>query len=131
MSLGSLRVLHVASEVAPWAQSGGLADVVAVTDVYGAGEPALAGVSGLTVARAALEARPGATVAWTPTLDDALTWLRATVRPGDLVLTIGAGDVYLVGPRLVAAGFRPATERDPERDPEPGPEPGPDGVGPA
>jgi UDP-N-acetylmuramate--alanine ligase len=79
-----------------------LADLVAVTDVYGAGEVAPPGVSGLQVARAALGARPGATVAWTPTLDDALAWLRATVRPGDLVLTIGAGDVHTVGTRFVA-----------------------------
>jgi UDP-N-acetylmuramate--alanine ligase len=78
-----------------------LADLVAVTDVYGAGETALPGVSGLDVARAALGARPGATVAWTPTLDDAVAWLEATVRPGDLVLTIGAGDVHTVGRRLV------------------------------
>lgn len=78
-----------------------LADLAAVTDVYGAGEAALPGVSGLDVARAALGARPGATVAWTPTLDDAVAWLAATIRPGDLVLTIGAGDVHTVGRRLV------------------------------
>ncbi|MBK6858557.1 MAG: UDP-N-acetylmuramate--L-alanine ligase [Microthrixaceae bacterium] len=85
-----------------------MADVVAVTDVYGAGETAVAGVTGLTVAHAALEARPGVTVGWTPGLDDALAWLRTTVRSGDLVLTIGAGDVHLLGPRLLTVLASPS-----------------------
>ncbi|QXC62270.1 UDP-N-acetylmuramate--L-alanine ligase [Aquihabitans sp. G128] len=80
-----------------------LGDVVAVTDVYGAGEAPLPGVSGRTLVDAVLDRRPWAEVAWVPTLDDAAAWASQVLRPGDLCLTVGAGDVSTLGPRLVAA----------------------------
>lgn len=80
-----------------------LADVVAVTDVYAAGEAPLPGVSGRTLVSAVLDERPWAEVAWVPTLDDAVTWARASLRPGDLCLTVGAGDISGLGRRLLAA----------------------------
>ena len=79
-----------------------LADVVAITDVYGAGEPAIEGVSGLLLVESVLDARPWAQVAWVPTLADASAWAKASLRPGDLCLTVGAGDVSGLGRRLVA-----------------------------
>ncbi len=79
-----------------------LADVVAVTDVYGAGEAPLSGVSGRTLVDAVLDHRPWAEVAWVPTLDDAAAWAGHALRPGDLCLTVGAGDISGLGPRLVA-----------------------------
>lgn len=79
-----------------------LADLVAVTDVYAAGEPALPGVSGRSLVDAILDVRPWAEVAWTPSLDDARHWARSVLRPGDLCLTVGAGDVITLGPLLVA-----------------------------
>lgn len=80
-----------------------LADVVAVTEVYGAGEDPIAGIGGRTVLDAVLDERPWIPAAWVPTLDDAAAWARAVLRPGDLCLTVGAGDVVRLGPRLVAA----------------------------
>ncbi len=80
-----------------------VADVVAVTDVYGAGETALPGVSGRLLVDAVFDHRPWAAVAWMPTLADALDWARVSLRPGDLCLTVGAGDVSGLAPRLVAA----------------------------
>jgi len=80
-----------------------LADVIAVTDVYGAGEQPLDDVSGRTVVSAVLDHRPWAEVAWVPTLDDAVTWAGASLRPGDLCLTVGAGDIARLGPRLIEA----------------------------
>jgi UDP-N-acetylmuramate--alanine ligase len=73
---------------------------VLVTDVYAAGEPPVPGVSGRLVAEAATAA--GATVTYTPHLGDVLTRLQELVRPGDLVVTTGAGDVTQVGPALLA-----------------------------
>lgn len=81
----------------------GGADLVAVTEVYGAGEPAIEGISGRLILSSLLEERPWATVAWTPTLDDAAAWVLANVREDDLVLTVGAGDVGQLAPRLVEA----------------------------
>ena len=52
---------------------------------------------------ALLEKRPWASTAWTPTLDDAERWVLANVRPDDLVLTVGAGDVHVLAGRLVDA----------------------------
>ena len=79
------------------------ADVLAVTDVYPAGEPPRPGVTGKLVVDAVLDAHPWRRVAWTPTLDDAVTYLRATLRPGDLCLTLGAGDLTTIPDRLLEA----------------------------
>lgn len=77
------------------------ADVIAVTDVYGAGEAPIAGVSGRTVMDAVLDFRPDAEVAWVPTLDDAAAWAKVALRRGDLCLTVGAGDIAGLGARLL------------------------------
>lgn len=81
-----------------WRDFGGAltgADLVAVTEVYAAGEPPVEGITGRLIVGALLDERPWATAAWTPTLDDAVAWVLANARPDDLVLTVGAGDVHL------------------------------------
>jgi len=78
------------------------ADRLAITDVYTAGEPPRPGVSGKLVVDAVLEAHPWAHVAWLPSLDDVLVWLRGVLRPGDVCLTLGAGDVTTLAPRILA-----------------------------
>ncbi len=75
------------------------ADVVIVTDVYGAGERPVPGVSGALVADAARAA--GARVVHEPHLSAVADVLVGLVRPGDLVLITGAGDVTQVGPSLL------------------------------
>ncbi|HET6951822.1 MAG TPA: UDP-N-acetylmuramate--L-alanine ligase [Acidimicrobiales bacterium] len=77
------------------------ADLLAVTGIYPAGELARPGVSGKLVADAVLEAHPWASVAWLPGLDDVLLWLRGVLQPGDLCLTLGAGDLTGLAPRIV------------------------------
>jgi UDP-N-acetylmuramate--alanine ligase len=69
------------------------ADAVAVTGVYAAREEPVQGVEGKLVVDALAAERPGMPVAWMPVLEDAARFLSRRARPGDLVLTIGAGDV--------------------------------------
>jgi UDP-N-acetylmuramate--alanine ligase len=80
------------------------ADVAAVLDVYPSRERQedFPGVSGLLVAESVADAKPGTTVLWLPTFDDAERALRGVLREGDLVLVLGAGDVDALGRRLVA-----------------------------
>ncbi|MGH2734601.1 MAG: UDP-N-acetylmuramate--L-alanine ligase [Actinomycetota bacterium] len=77
------------------------ADVVIVTDVYGAGELPVPGVSGKLVADAVAERLPGRRVAYLPHRAELMGYLTRTVRSGDAVLTLGAGDITLVGEELV------------------------------
>ena len=81
------------------------ADVVVVLPVYPARERAedFPGVDGHLIAAAAADARGGRPVAWLPGFDDARRFLAATLRAGDLCLTMGAGDVDALGRSLVAA----------------------------
>ena len=79
------------------------ADRLVVTDVYPAGEPPRPGVTGKLVVDAVLDAHPWAEVAWIPDLDDVVTYLRSVLRPGDLCLTLGAGDLTELPDRLIAA----------------------------
>ena len=79
------------------------ADAVAVTEIYPAREEPLEGVSGKLVADALAEVRPGAEVGWTPSVEDGVHFLARRARPGDLVLTIGAGDVERAGPLILEA----------------------------
>ncbi len=97
------RFTRTRDQAAALGQALALADVVAVTGVYAAGEEPLAGVSGRTLVGAVLDHRPWADVAWVPALDDAIVWAVRTLRPGDLCLTVGAGDVAGLGSKVVAA----------------------------
>jgi UDP-N-acetylmuramate--alanine ligase len=76
-----------------------LADVAVVTEVYGAREQPLPGVSGRAVAAAA--ERAGAETVWVPGRQGVAREVFALVRAGDVVLTLGAGDVTDVGPELL------------------------------
>ena len=84
------RTRHLARGLA---EALGVADVVAVTDVYAAREEPIEGVTGKLVVDALVEARPGMLVAWTPSVEDGVRFVAGIVRPGDRVVTIGAGDV--------------------------------------
>jgi UDP-N-acetylmuramate--alanine ligase len=69
------------------------ADLLVVTDVYGAGEAPRPGVTGKLIVDAVLEARPSQQVAWLPGRPEVVGYLRSRLRPGDLCLTMGAGDI--------------------------------------
>jgi UDP-N-acetylmuramate--alanine ligase len=69
------------------------ADAVVLTDVYAAGERPIAGVSGRLLVRAVLDRHPAAPVSYLPRRADLLDVPRRLARPGDVVLTLGAGDL--------------------------------------
>ena len=86
-----------------------LADLPVVTEIYPARERAedFPGVSGRLVAEAAADAGGGKRVAWLPDLDSAERFLRSELREGDLLLTLGAGDIDALGRRLAGPGRTP------------------------
>lgn len=96
-----------------------LADEVVVLDVYPAREEAvgeLAGVSGLLVARAAADRMGGRRVIWAPAIEQARSVLEDRLARGEILVTIGAGDVFKLGEEL--ASDRPAAgDRDHESEP--------------
>ncbi|HEV7861828.1 MAG TPA: Mur ligase family protein, partial [Acidimicrobiia bacterium] len=102
------------------------ADVVVLTDVYAAGEPPQPGVSGRLILQAVSEARPGSRVLYLPKRADVLARLPGLTRPGDLVITLGAGDVtslpdeWLRSGRGFGGGDSGASA-DNDRDPVPVP----------
>jgi UDP-N-acetylmuramate--alanine ligase len=78
------------------------ADVAVVTDVYGAREDPLPGVSGKLIVDGILRLQKSKTVVYLPRLSSVVDYLNRTTAPGDLVLTLGAGDVHRVGERFLA-----------------------------
>lgn len=76
------------------------ADLAIVADVYGARERPVAGVTGQVVAQSV--ALSGGRSIFVPHRDDLEAAVAAEMRPGDVVLTLGAGDITGVGRSLVA-----------------------------
>ncbi|MEJ5254488.1 MAG: UDP-N-acetylmuramate--L-alanine ligase [Acidimicrobiales bacterium] len=76
------------------------ADVVVLTDVYPAGEAPRPGVSGRLLVHAVLDAHPWARVVYLPRRSDLVPFLRQELRPGDLCLTLGAGDLSSLADEL-------------------------------
>jgi UDP-N-acetylmuramate--alanine ligase len=77
------------------------ADVVVIMDVYAAGERPQPGVTGKLLVDAVLDHHPWKRVAWVPRREDALTYLALELRPDDLCLTVGAGDVTSLAGEIV------------------------------
>jgi UDP-N-acetylmuramate--alanine ligase len=85
---------------AMWRELGeslGEADLIVLTDVYAAGESPIPGVTGKLVVDAAAEAAPGKRIVYLPRRWEIVPFLAHEIRDGDLVLTIGAGDITMVG----------------------------------
>jgi UDP-N-acetylmuramate--alanine ligase len=74
------------------------ADEVFVLDVYGAREQPLTGVSGASVAE-----HVSVPVRYLPDFSAVAEEVAAIAGPGDVIVTMGAGDVTLLGPEIVTA----------------------------
>ena len=79
------------------------ADVVVVTDVYGAGEAPVPGVSGRLVADAVRRSRPDVELHYLANHTELVGTVAGLLRPGDLCLTLGAGDLTSLPDELMAA----------------------------
>lgn len=77
-----------------------MADLVVVTDVYGAREQPVPGVTGKLIVDSVCDSSPGKPVAYLPKLNDAALYLQQKIRPDDLVLSLGAGDITTLPDRL-------------------------------
>ena len=78
------------------------ADEIVLTDIYAAGEDPIAGVT-VGVLAEAVRRGSGRPVRVARDLDAALAETVAIARPGDAILTLGAGSIATLAPRLVAA----------------------------
>ncbi|MGW4098097.1 UDP-N-acetylmuramate--L-alanine ligase [Mycobacterium sp. NPDC004974] len=91
---------HLYSRTATFATEFGsalsAADEVFVLDVYGAREQPLPGISGATVAEHVSSA-----VTYVPDFSAVAAAVAASARPGDVVLTMGAGDVTMLGKEIL------------------------------
>ena len=79
------------------------ADVVVLMEVYAAREDPMPGVSSQLVADALRELRPDADVTVVPSWSAVADHVAGLAREGDLVLTVGAGDVTMIGPEILRA----------------------------
>ncbi|HEX4929915.1 MAG TPA: cyanophycin synthetase [Gaiellaceae bacterium] len=91
------RTRHLASELGAALST---ADAACVTEIYRAREEPIEGVSGKLVVEAL---RPGLRAGWAPRVEDGARIVASWARSGDLVLTVGAGDVERAGPLVLEA----------------------------
>jgi UDP-N-acetylmuramate--alanine ligase len=79
------------------------ADVLVLTDVYAAGEAPRPGVTGALLVNAVLDAHPWRRLAYFPRRSELVPFLARELRPGDLCLTLGAGDLTSLPDEVRAA----------------------------
>jgi UDP-N-acetylmuramate--alanine ligase len=82
------------------------ADVLDHTEIYAQGEAPRPGVTGKRLLDAVLDAHPGRRAFWFPSRADLAANVKGILRPGDLCLTLGAGDLTQL-PDEILAGPRP------------------------
>jgi UDP-N-acetylmuramate--alanine ligase len=94
------RTVHLAHEFAAALST---ADAACLTDIYAAREQPLPGVSGRLIVDELAAVRPGMRIGWAPELPAAARLVAAWARPGDTILTLGAGDVDRAAPLVLEA----------------------------
>ena len=78
------------------------ADVVLMTDVYAAGEQPIEGADTAHLVKA-IRSHGHRDVTHVPKREDLVAAIRERLEPGDVVITLGAGDITKTGPELLAA----------------------------
>ncbi|RLB25842.1 MAG: UDP-N-acetylmuramate--L-alanine ligase [Deltaproteobacteria bacterium] len=76
------------------------ADFLIITPIYGAGEEPIEGVDSKTLYQG-IRNHGHRAVTYCDSAEDAISELLDTIRPGDIVLTLGAGDIHLVGTEVL------------------------------
>ena len=76
------------------------ADQLILTDVYSAGEEKISGVSGESILKEVLSTTNQA-VSYIPKREDIAAAIKDQLSPGDLVITMGAGDIFKTGEELL------------------------------
>lgn len=89
--------------MAEFAEALSAADVVVVAGIYGAREEPIEGVDAAEIARRIAEQAPEVDVRYVPEKEDIVAILRQLARPGDMILTLGAGDIRRVGEELACS----------------------------
>jgi len=94
------RYTRMAALMEGFARVLALADQVWVSDIYAASEAPIPGVTGEDLVQK-IERFGQAEVHFCPRVDDMPASILPTLRPGDLVLTLGAGNITNAGPMLL------------------------------
>lgn len=76
---------------------------VTVMDVYSAGETPIPGITGKTVVDSVLAHDPTMDIAWVQGRTEVVSYLADCLADGDLLITMGAGDVTAIGPMVLEA----------------------------
>ena len=69
------------------------ADLVVLTEIYPSGDAPIPGVTGKLVVNAVLDSHPNAKLVWLPHRRDLVEYLVGELRPGDVCISMGCGDV--------------------------------------
>ena len=78
------------------------ADVVVLTEIYPSGTTPIPGVTGKLVVNAVLDAHPETRMVWLPRREDLVDWLARELRPGDVSISMGCGDVASLPDEVLA-----------------------------
>jgi UDP-N-acetylmuramate--alanine ligase len=82
------------------------ADIVVLTDIYGSGTMPIPGVTGKLIVNAVTEADPSKRVVWLPRRDDLVDFVAREARDGDIVVSMGCGDIATLPSEVLDARGR-------------------------
>jgi len=76
-------------------------DVLGILEIYGSAREVQGGISSRDLISGLKAGGRKKTARYLANFDDALVWLKKTLRPGDVLVLMGAGDIFRVGERLI------------------------------
>jgi len=92
------RTMHLKDE---FAGAFDLADIAIITDVYSAGEAPISGISGKSIVDC-ISVKPNLIIEYIPKKEKIADYLVSILKPKDILLTLGAGDIFTVGKEVLA-----------------------------
>ncbi len=81
-------------------------DILLLTDIYAASEQPITGIDGQTLVDE-VRRQTGQQVVYAATVDEAADYLYSIIQNGDMIVTVGAGDIYKAGEKLLTKNTEP------------------------